>query len=231
MRVGADETAFALDLASLRLEPGELLAVTGPSGCGKSTLLEFLALLTRPAAVDRFVLNCGTVGPCDHAAALNAGHLNALARLRAGPLGYVPQSGGVLPFLSARAHADAGLWLAGLARNKEARSRFDRMTDALELGPHMGKTREQLSGGQRKRVSLLAGVSVPRCLLLADEPTSGLDDRTGELALDLLAGLATAEGTVVVIATHDAAAARRAGFTVRPLSAGTFNHAPAGAAL
>ena len=64
-------------------------------------------------------------------------------------------------------------------------------------------------------------------MLLVDEPTAGLDDPAGAAVLDLLAALADAEGTAVLVATHDGAAAGRAGFTVHALEAGLFRHAPA----
>ena len=220
--VGVSE--FALDLPILRLQPGERIAVVGPSGCGKSMLLEFLALLMRPERVDRFVLATADDDRRDLAGDIAAGRIDALAHLRAGPLGYVPQSGGVLPFLTARAHASSGLRLAGHAGNPVARARFDRLAERLGVGAHLDKTREQLSGGQRKRVALLAGMSVPRRVLLADEPTTGLDAASGTAVMELLSRLAADEGTAVLIATHDADTAYRAGLAVRPLEHGAFWH-------
>lgn len=221
---GAGGDAFAVAVPVLRLRRGERVAVVGPSGCGKSLLLEFLALLVRPAGIDRFVLATAADDRRDLTGDIAAGRIDALARLRAGPLGYVPQSGGVLPFLSARAHATAGLRLAGRWRDPEARARFDRIAEALGIGAHLAKTRDQLSGGQRKRVALLAGLSVPRRLLIADEPTAGLDAASGAAVMALLAGQAADEGTAILIATHDADAAHRAGFAVRALDRGSFLH-------
>ncbi|MGX0905114.1 putative ABC transport system ATP-binding protein [Roseovarius sp. MBR-79] len=228
LRTGeAGAAGFVLDLPELRLTQGERVAIVGPSGCGKSMLLEFLALLVKPERVERFVLATSGDVRRDLAEDLKAGRLDALARLRIGPLGYVPQSGGVLPFLTAREHAFAGLRLAGCARNATARARFERLAMTLGLGAHLSKTREQLSGGQRKRVALLAGASVSRRVLLVDEPTTGLDPDACAVAMEMLAALAAEEGTAVLIATHDAEAAHRAGFTVRPLEHGIFRHGPA----
>lgn len=216
---------FTLDIPALRLAAGDALAITGASGSGKSTLLEFLALLRQPTALKHFAINTGQGEMRDVAPDLLAGRTDALARLRAGPIGYVPQMGGVLPFLPARAHAEAGLRLAGLAEDPSAWDRFDRLAGRLGLQQHMGKTREALSGGQRKRVSLLAGLSVKRRLLLADEPTAGLDDRLARSALELLVEIARSEKTAVLIATHDAEAAQRAGFAVSSLTDGAFHAA------
>jgi len=136
------------------------------------------------------------------------------AQLRQRLIGYVPQSGGVLPFLTAREQTMAPLHLAGLAGSGDARARLKGFAELLDLTDHLEKRRAALSGGQRKRVALMAGLAVRRALLLADEPTSGLDVENARQVMMALAGVAKTEGSVVIIATHDVDLARRAGFRI-----------------
>ena len=217
---------FLLTVPELRLAPGDRIAVCGPSGCGKSMLIEFLALLVRPERIGRFMLS--DVG--DLAPPLSEGRLDSLAGLRAGVIGYAPQSGGVLPFLKARAHASAVMRLRGTQADEQIRARFEALADSIGIRQHLDKTREQLSGGQRKRVSLLAAMATPRRLLLVDEPTTGLDDQAGAADMYTLSRLATADGTAVLISTHDPEAAARAGFEIVPLEHGVFRLASPGVA-
>ena len=220
---GDGEDAFHLSVPDLFLRRGDCIAVSGPSGCGKSTLLEVLALLRRPDDVARFRLHPGAGRtPVD----LNTGR--DLSDLRQGPIGYVPQMGGVLPFLTARAQIDAVMYLAQANNLRPTRKRRDRFTEALGLLDHMNKRRTELSGGQRKRVALLAGLTVPRTLLIADEPTAGLDERAAARALHALSSVAAEEGSAVLIATHDVVAARFAGFTVMSIDNGRLAPTPIG---
>ena len=222
--VGAD-AGFRLEVPSLTLRRGERIAIAGPSGCGKSTLLEVLALLRSPDHAAAFEINPGH-GPIDVTEAMRFTHL------RQGPVGYVPQMGGVLPFLAARAHVGAALHLAGLARDRRAATRLEALAARLGLADHLGKRRTALSGGQRKRVALLAGLAVPRVLLIADEPTAGLDDDTAARVMRTLADTARTEGTAILIATHDLDGARAAGFSIAPIADGRLSDtAPALAAV
>jgi putative ABC transport system ATP-binding protein len=193
----------------LQMRAGQCLAITGASGSGKSTLLEVLALLRRPNRADRFLF-CSGQGR----AAIELDKVTDAAPLRRGPIGYVPQTGGVLPFLSARSQVEATLHLNGMAAHKPSAKRLERLSGALGLDEHLSKRRAELSGGQRKRVALLAGLSVPRVMVIADEPTAGLDAQAGKAVLDCLIDLARDEATAVVIATHDVTAASRAGFSI-----------------
>lgn len=206
---------FRLDVAELILPRGACLAVAGPSGCGKSTLLEVLALLRRPQEAGRFQFS-----PDAGAAPIDLRGSQDQTILRQGPIGYVPQTGGVLPFLTARAHIGAALHLAGLVGSRPATARLARLAQALELTDHLDKRRAALSGGQRKRVALLAGLSVPRALLIADEPTAGLDEQNADRVMRTLVRIAGDEGTAVIIATHDTVAAAKAGFDLAQIADG-----------
>lgn len=211
----AAEGLFRLTVDLLDLPPGACLAITGPSGCGKSTLLEVLAGLRRPTEAARLVVFAG-------GAAIDLASVRDPAVLRQGVIGYVPQSGGVLPFLTAREQVLAPVRLAGRAHSAEAAARLDRYAIRFDLSDHMTKRRSLLSGGQRKRVALIAGLAVPRVLLLADEPTSGLDGQNAQLVMEALAEVARTEGSVVIIATHDTDLARAAGFDLVEINDGAL---------
>nr|WP_268821711.1 ATP-binding cassette domain-containing protein [Octadecabacter dasysiphoniae] len=204
---------FTLDVGALALERGACLAVTGPSGCGKSTLLEVLAGLRRPENGAVVTLAHDPDEP-----PIELQHVSEAAQLRQQLIGYVPQSGGVLPFLTAHEQTMAPLHLAGLSGSDAARTRLGGFADLLDLTDHLEKRRAALSGGQRKRVALMAGLAVRRLLLLADEPTSGLDADNARQVMMALAGVAKTEGSVVIIATHDVDLARRAEFEIATIT-------------
>lgn len=216
--VGDDaETGFTLDIPSLDLGAGDCVALTGPSGCGKSTLIEVIALFRRADVAKVFDFHAAPdQDPIDLRAPQD------WSRLRQGPIGYVPQSGGVLPFLTAKAQIESVLRLAGVARSARLLARRASLTETLGLFEHLPKRRAELSGGQRKRVALLTGLALPRILLIADEPTAGLDDLAATRVLKLLAGIARTEGTAVLIATHDVEAARAAGFDIAAIRGGVL---------
>lgn len=217
------EATFQLAVPVLKLARGECLALVGPSGCGKSTLLEVLALLRPARAAERFELHAGTANaPLDLLQARDWSHL------RQGPLGYVPQTGGVLPFLTAKAQVDAVAHLLRLVASIEVEARKARLTEALGLLDHLAKRRSELSGGQRKRVALLTGLATPRALLIADEPTAGLDEKNAVTVLRTLAAVARDEGTAMLIATHDIEAARDAGFAVARIENGVLRREAVG---
>jgi putative ABC transport system ATP-binding protein len=207
---GSDRDAeLRLQIPLLQMHAGRCLAITGTTGSGKSTFLEVLALLRRPSRSERFVFR-----PDTDQVAIALDHVTDTALLRRAPIGYVPQTGGLLPFLSAKDYIEAPLHLNGMETHSTLKARLKRLTGLLGLEEHLSKRRPELSGGQRKRVSLLAGLSVPRVLLIADEPTAGLDAQTGRAVLDCLIGLSRDEATAVVIATHDVTAAADAGFKI-----------------
>lgn len=211
-----DQEQFALHVPLLAARPGEMIALVGRSGAGKSTLLEFLALLTRPAALDRYALVADGEAQ-DLTEGLLSGDLGAYAHLRAGPVGYVAQNGGLLPFLSARENALMSLRAAGLAMDADGRRRFDEAAERLGIAGDLDKRRAELSGGERKRVALLRVLSRRRALIVADEPTSGLDDATAEQVIQAFIEVARSEGTMVLAAMHDRDRAEAAGFRLAPI--------------
>lgn len=207
---------FTLDIAALHLGPGQLVSLQGPSGSGKSTCLEILAGIVAPDAAQRFSIRT-RLETLDLSQKPSP---EVWARLRTGPVGFGPQTGGLLPFLNAGANARAALSLSGRGRRRDLTERFDALANVLGLTrDDLHKHRDALSGGQRKRVSLLRALAVPRALLVLDEPTIGLDDALAESTMHVIAQLCAAEGTACIAAMHDRGRALRMGFS--PLTLAT----------
>ena len=217
---GHREDRFKLSVEALVLKAGEMVSVHGPSGKGKSSLLELLACVVRPDAAERLVLTPqGKSGINLDDAVMDHGPL------RSGPIGYGPQSGGLLGFLSAGANARAALALTGRDREPKLNERFDRLVDDLGLGECLDRNRGALSGGERKRVALLRALAVPRTLLVLDEPTAGLDDALADRAMNAIAQVCSDDGTALVAAMHDQERSRRFGLarlTLKPCMGGAF---------
>jgi putative ABC transport system ATP-binding protein len=186
---------------SFELEQGSFLAVVGPSGSGKTTLLGLLAGLDLPAA--------GRVW-------LDGDELTVMtederARVRSAKIGFVFQSFQLIPTLTARENVQVPLELRG----EPAAARADQLLVQVGLGDRLDHYPAQLSGGEQQRVALARAFSIRPGILFADEPTGNLDVTTGRTIIDLMVGLNEAEGTTLVLVTHDPDIASRARRTIR----------------
>lgn len=190
---------IALHDATMSLQPCEILAVMGPSGSGKSTLLHCLAGIFAP--------DSGTV-------TFDERRLDTLSdrertRLRRSDFGFVFQFGQLVPELTAADNVALPLLLAGVRRStayERARSWFPR----LELAGVEDRRTGELSGGQAQRVAVARALVTGPKVLFADEPTGALDSLTGEKVMDLMVDTVRAEGTAVILVTHDARVAAHA---------------------
>src|SRR5882672_4458511 len=198
---GASELVILKDI-SLKVMPGEAVAIVGASGSGKSTLLGLLAGLDTPSS---------------GAVRLDGTDLFALdedgrAALRAKLLGFVFQSFQLLPALNALENVMLPLELAGKAdASDQAREMLKRVGLAERLR-HYPKT---LSGGEQQRVALARAFVTRPKLLLADEPTGNLDAATGAGVIDLMFRLNAESGTTLLLVTHDEAIAARCARKIR----------------
>ena len=195
IRRGAD---YQISLPHLSLGRGEVAAITGASGCGKSTLLEMIGLILRPDALGQFQL--GDAGGLDVAALLREDRQAQMADIRAQRLGFVLQSGGLLPFLSVRQNIELPRRMLGLPGKSEL---VDEAIGRLRLQPLLGKLPAQLSIGERQRVSFVRAIAHEPDLLLADEPTAALDPLQARRLFELIIEIVQRFQIAALLVTHD----------------------------
>jgi putative ABC transport system ATP-binding protein len=186
---------------SLRLEPGESVAVLGPSGSGKSSLMAIVAGLERA--------DSGKVRLAGQD--IDGMNEDDLARLRGRSLGIILQAFHLLPTMTALENVSVPLELAD-ADDPRGRDAFE--LEQGGLGHRMTHYPAQLSGGEQQRVAIARATAPRPQLLLADEPTGNLDSKTGAAIIDLLFEHAGRAKAGLLVITHDPAVAARAGRTV-----------------
>jgi putative ABC transport system ATP-binding protein len=182
----------ALRGVSLDVAPGRLLAVQGRSGSGKTTLLNILGGLDLPTS--------GTVR-------IDGRELSAMSdrqriMLRRTTVGFVFQSFGLIPYLTAAENASMPLRIAR-AEAKAARERVAHVLELVGLTGHAEHRPAELSGGQQQRVGIARALAQGPQLLIADEPTGHLDTAQGLRILGLLREIADIEGTAIIVSSHD----------------------------
>ena len=183
---------------SLAIAAGDHVAVRGQSGCGKSTLLHMLGCVDTPSS--------GTLLFEGRDVATLSDRERSLLRLRS--IGFVFQRFFLLPMLSAAENVELPMSEAGVAAAAR-RSRTRELLDYVGLSARADHRPSQLSGGEMQRVAIARALANRPRLLLADEPTGELDQATGEHIAALLDRV-NADGTAMVIVTHDHALASRA---------------------
>lgn len=190
----------ALRGVSINVPRGDFLAVTGPSGSGKSTLLHLLGGVDTPTSGEVVFLGRN----------LARMSVEERAALRLEQVGLVFQRFHLLPMLTALENVELPLAAARVPRGLR-RARAAAVLDRVALADRLHHRPGELSGGQCQRVAIARALANEPALVLADEPTGELDRATSREVLALFQSL-NAEGTTVVVATHDlelAAGAKR----------------------
>ncbi len=195
-------TAFELRVPRMRVHPGEFVALVGDSGSGKSTLLDMLALVLRPSSADTFRMRLGNDGGQgdDVMALWQAGREGRLARIRRRHLGYVLQTGGLLPFLTVRGNLNLPLAMNGRRMKQEE---VARAAERMGLARHLDRKPDRLSGGERQRVAVLRALLHRPALVLADEPTAAVDKSRARAIVADFRAFAHELGSAIVMVTHD----------------------------
>ena len=183
---------------TLQIVEGDHLAIRGPSGCGKSTLLHMLGCVDGPTS-GTLLFNGQDVATLSDAR-------RSGFRLR--HIGFVFQRFFLLPMLTARENVELPLSEAGASKSDRQR-RVNELLDYVGLSARADHRPSQLSGGEMQRVAIARALANRPQLLLADEPTGELDVATGEQIAALLDRV-NADGTALVIVTHDPVLAGRA---------------------
>ena len=192
----------ALSGVTMRLEPGDFVALTGPSGSGKSTLLNLIGALDRPDSGSIVV------------AGKEVSRLEDAAEYRAATVGFVFQFHNLIPTLS----ASENVQIAMIGRGPGRRDRARRATALLEEVGLAGRAEASpttLSGGERQRVAIARALANEPRLLLADEPTGALDSETGAQIVRLLLRLRDQHRMTVLLVTNDQSVSQQADRVLR----------------
>jgi putative ABC transport system ATP-binding protein len=192
---GASEEVRAVDGVTLRVDPGEMVAVHGPSGSGKTSLLLMIAALMRP--------DSGTIHYEGRDLASLSERQTSEYQLR--DIGFIYQRFRLMPRASALENASRKLLVGGV-RMREAQERAKPWLERVGLGGRIGHAPAEMSGGECQRVAIARVLACEPRLILADEPTGNLDSTRGREIVELLGSIARERSAAVLLVTHDLAA-------------------------
>ena len=187
-----EKLVTAVNGVGLEIFPREFLAITGRSGSGKTSLLNLMAGLDRPTAGS--ILFEGreltTLPEAD------------LVELRRRKIGFVFQSFGLIPLLSAYENVELPLHICGVSWRERRRRAMD-VLEVVGLGPRVRHRPYELSGGEQQRVAIARALVTGPDVVFADEPTGELDTQTAISIATILRDIALHQGVTVIVATHD----------------------------
>lgn len=186
-----DASVVALAGLDLRIERGEYVAIMGSSGSGKSTLMNIIGCLD-VATTGSYHLDGYDVSDLDE---------DTLALVRNKMIGFVFQSFHLIPRMTAKANVELPMTYGGKSA-QERRDTASRLLELVGLTDRAEHHPNALSGGQQQRVAVARALSMNPSLILADEPTGNLDSTAGLDVLTLLDEL-NADGTTIVLITHE----------------------------
>ncbi len=200
---GLESQVNALDGVDLTIDQGEFVAIIGTSGSGKSTMMNILGCLDVPTS-GTYYLN---------GAAVSGMSGRELERIRSSQVGFIFQGYNLIPALNVWQNVALPLCYQRVGPKERRRRAMEALTqvgiaDKAETRP------SRLSGGQQQRVAIARAICTRSPILMADEPTGALDSRTGQQVLLLMRQL-NAQGTTVILITHDNAIAAQADRVVR----------------
>jgi len=195
----AGDVSFSLRVPDLSIHQGEKIALIGESGCGKSTLLDLLAFILEPSSADSFQFsNMHEAETVDIAGYWHNNKLNRLTALRKLNMGYVMQTGGLLPFLTVRENINLSRKILGMPNDGSV----DELASELGLSRHLNKLPDALSTGERQRVAIGRALAHRPSIVIADEPTASVDPFAAEKIMSLFIALVEELNITVIVASH-----------------------------
>lgn len=194
-----EDTGFRLCVSNIEIKAGESIAIVGHSGCGKSTLMDMLALILHPDETDQFEINPVDGKSLDINNLWRRNKRNQLAQIRKQHIGYVLQSGGLLPYLTVRENIELPRKLLKLPDDDSINS----ISRVLGIHRQLDKLPGLLSAGERQRAAFARALSHRPSILLADEPTSALDPITARKIMAVVMELIKGLKITLITASHD----------------------------
>lgn len=191
---GTTQNSHRVVLPQLQLQRGEILAITGASGCGKSTLLESIGLLLKPKQLDHYELEHTSLHHWDQLTDA------ATAKLRAEKIGFILQSGGLIPYLTVQDNIYLPRKILGKSGSTPA---MKHAIEHLNVATLLHKMPAMLSIGERQRVAFIRAISHEPSLLLADEPTAALDPLHAQRLFALFQELVSQSNMCALVVSHD----------------------------
>jgi putative ABC transport system ATP-binding protein len=194
-----DGVGFRLLVPNIQISAEENIALIGHSGCGKSTLLDILALISRPDSCDQ--MNLHPVGGDSHDIDQywQRDRQSRLSQIRKQHIGYVLQSGGLLPYLTVRENIELPRKLLKLPDDDSISS----ISRVLGIDRQLDKLPGLLSAGERQRASFARALSHRPSILIADEPTAALDPITAHKIMAVVMEVIRGLKITLITASHD----------------------------
>lgn len=209
VKVRQREKGYKLHIRRLEIPLGAMLALTGESGCGKSTTLDILGLSLRPDAAGAFLFRPEKES-VDIMELWQRGEQDKLAALRLGCMGYVLQSGELLPFLSTGENMMLTARLRGMERG-EAEDYARALARELGIEELWDSMPATLSVGERQRAAICRALAQKPEIILADEPTAALDPLHAADVMNVFLDAVKKTGCTLLLVTHNVEWAKRGG--------------------
>lgn len=182
----------ALDRVSIKVEPGEFVAVVGPSGSGKSTFLSIAGALLK-ASEGEIILKGKDISKLSS---------NELSDMRLHEIGFIMQASNLVPYLNVLDQLLVVKRMSGKVRASDKTTAI-RLLEELGLGDKLKGYPEELSGGEKQRTAIARALINDPAVILADEPTASLDTKRAHEVVSLIAHEVRTRGKAAIMVTHD----------------------------
>lgn len=198
---------ITIEIAAAKIHLGDKILISGPSGCGKSTMLGMLALALKPDRGKAFICN-----EMDILKKWKRNKRDDLAMLRASLFGFIPQTAGLIPFLSIQENILMPQRLIG----KKDKDWFLSLVNRLEINSILSHKPHEVSVGQRQRVAVARALINHPLIVLADEPTASVHPSLADGILELLLQTVQETGAALIMTSHDTKRTLQYGLTEVP---------------